>query len=69
MIKSIKFRNVQDDFQTKMKLNTLKIKTSNVFVFADNTANLYETPLSDYKRLLRENVTKTTNLQSVWKIL
>ena len=69
MIKSIKFRNVQDDFQTKMKLNTLKIKTSNVFVFADNTTNLYETPLNDYKRLLRENVTKTTNLQSVRKIL
>ena len=29
-----------------------------VFAFADNTANLYEIPPNDYKRLLHENVTK-----------
>ena len=41
MIKSLKFRNVQDDFQTKMK-HILKIKSSlNMFVFADKTTNLY----------------------------
>ena len=60
MIKSLKFRNVQDDFQTKMKYDILKIKSSpNVFVFADKTANLYEIPLNDYKRLSHKNITKT----------
>ena len=58
MIKSLKFRNVQDDFQTKMK-HILKIKSSlNMFVFADKTTNLYEIPPNDYKRLLHENITK-----------
>ena len=59
MIKSLKFRNVQDDFQTKMK-HILKIKSSlNMFVFADKTTNLYEIPPNDYKCLLHENITKT----------
>ena len=60
MIKSLKFRNVQGDFQTKMKHNILKIKSSpNVFVFADKTTNLYEIPHNDYTQLLHENITKT----------
>ena len=60
MIKSLKFRNVQDDFQSKMKHDISKIKSSpNVFVFADKTTNLYEIPPNDYKRLLHENITKT----------
>ena len=60
MIKSLKFRNVQDDFQTQMKHDILKIKSSpNVFVFADKTRNLYEIPPNDYKRLLHENITKS----------
>ena len=59
MIKSLKFRNVQDDFQTKMK-HILKIKSSlNMFVLADKTTNLYEIPPNDYKGLLHENITKT----------
>ena len=59
-IKSLKFRNVQDDFRTKMKHDILNIKSSpNVFLFADKTTNLYEIPPNDYKRLLLENITKT----------
>ena len=49
MIKSLKFRKVRDDFQSKMK-HILKIKSSpNVFVFADKTTNLYEILPNDYK--------------------
>ena len=52
MIRSLKFRNVQDNFQTKMKHDVLKMKSSpNVFVFANKTTNLYEIPPNDYKRL------------------
>ena len=60
MIKSLKFRNVQDDSQPKMKHDISKIKSSpNAFVFADKITNLYEIPPNDHKRLLHENITKT----------
>ena len=60
MIKSFKFRNVQDDFQPKMKHDISKIKSSpNVFVLADKTTNLYEVRPNDFKRPLHENITKT----------
>ena len=60
MIKSLKFTNVQDDLQSKMKNDISKIKPfPNVFAFADKTTNLYEIPSIDYKRLLHENITKT----------
>ena len=60
MIKSLKLRNFQDDFQFKMKHDILKIKSSpNVFVFVDKTMNLYEIPPNDYKRLLYEDITKS----------
>ena len=60
MIKSSKFRNVQDHFQTKMKHDILKIKSSpNVLVFTDKTTNLHEIPPNGYKWLLHENITKT----------
>ena len=59
MIKSLKFRNFQDDVQTKIKNDILKIQTSaNVFVFADKTANLYEILPNDYKWLLHEYIIK-----------
>ena len=60
MIESIKFRNVKDDFQTKMKNDISNIESSrNVYVSPEKTANLYEMPPNDYKILLYENITKT----------
>ena len=60
IIKSIQFRNVNDDFQTKMKNDISKIKSSpNLFVSADKTTNMYEMPPNDYKKLPYENITKT----------
>ena len=60
MIKSLKLRNFQDDFQFKMKHDILKIKSfPNVFVFVDKTMNLYEIPPNDYKRLLHEDIAKS----------
>ena len=59
MIKSLKLRNVENDFESKMKHDFLKIESSpNVFVFADETTKPYEIPPDDYKRLLHENITK-----------
>ena len=61
MIKWLKFRNVQVDFQTKIKHNILKIRSSRkVFMFLYKTKkNLYQIPPNDYKWLLHENITKT----------
>jgi hypothetical protein len=37
-----------------------KINSSpNIFVFADKTRNIYETPLDTYDKLLHNNITKT----------
>ena len=60
IIPSIKFRDIRDKFQTKMKNDISKIKSSpNIFVPADKTTNMYEMPPDNYKKLLYENTTKT----------
>ena len=72
MIKSLKFRHFQGAFQTKIKLDNLKIRsTPNVFVFVHKSTktNLYEIAANDYKPLLHENITKTCSPQNVWKML
>ena len=52
MIPNLKFRSVKDTFQKKLKENILKIKQSpNVFVFADQTSNIYEMLEQQYKKL------------------
>ena len=58
--KSIKYRETKDTFQRKMKEDIRKLKSSkNVYVFADKTTNIYEVPPDEYKKLLKENITKT----------
>ena len=43
-----------------MKEDISKIKTStNVFVFADKTTNIYEVTPQKYNKFLKENITKT----------
>ena len=58
--KSIKFRNVRDEFQEKLKADILNIKSSpNVLVFADKTTNIYSMSPEDHEKLIKENITKT----------
>ena len=60
MIKSIKFRKVKDEFQAKMKDDISLINGStNVFMFADKTTNMYEVSPTEYKKLLHDNITET----------
>ena len=59
LVKTGKFRNTNDKFQNEMKDNINKIKSSsNVFIPADKTTNMYELTPKEYKKLLRNNVTK-----------
>ena len=58
--KTVKFRNRNSKFQNEMKDGINKIKSSlNVFISADKTTNMYELTPKQYKKLLRNNVTKT----------
>ena len=60
IITSLKYRDVKDAFQKKLKKDIREIKNSkNVFVFADKTSNIYEISKEDHKKLLHDNVTKT----------
>ena len=60
IINSIKFRNQKNIFQQKLKADIYEIKKStDVFVFADKTSNIYKMTPQEHKKLLKENVTKT----------
>ena len=70
-MKLIKFRIAKDNFQRKLKEDILNIKSSpNVYTFADKTTNIYKLPPEDYKKLLHENITKSSkNHEPFWKNL
>lgn len=72
LIRSIKFRNVTNDFQNDLKYNIGKIKSSDeIFVTADKTKNIYKIPVEKYQQILNNNVTKDyekTSLENVSRI-
>ena len=50
IVTSIKHRNVNNNFQEKLKLDISKIRSSaNMFIFADKTNNIYEMKPQDMK--------------------
>ena len=58
MVKSIKFSNRRNEFQSNLINDVKKIKEShNLIVAADKTTNLYEMSVNNYKKLLKNNVT------------
>ena len=57
---SLKFRNTTDDFQNQLKENVPSINSSpDVLIFADKTNNICKATPEQYKKLLKDNVTKT----------
>ena len=60
LIKSVKFHKHNDKFQERLSNDVRKIKkSSDVFVFADKTTNIYKIKKDDYNKLLTENITKS----------
>ena len=60
IVTSIKYRNVNNNFQEKLKSDISKIRSSaNMFIFADKTNNIYEMKPQDHEKLIMENITKT----------
>ena len=60
MVKNIEFQGNRNNFQSKLKDDLKKVKTSGkIMVFADKTTNMYEMSKEDYVKLINDNVTKT----------
>ena len=57
---SLKFRNTTYDFQKHLKQDISIINSScDVLIFADKTNNIYKATPEQYKKLLKDNITKT----------
>ena len=60
MIKNIELRKINNCFQEKLSNDIKQIKNSDkVFVSTDNSREVYKLGQSEYKKLLKENITKT----------
>ena len=59
LVKQVKFRKINDIFQSKLA-NDLKIinKTKNIIVPADKTTNFYKIPKQEYNNLLLKSIRK-----------
>lgn len=63
MIENIKFQYVKGEFIQSLENDKRRIKSSsNVFIPADKTRNMYEMNAQTYNKLLNENITKTYKL-------
>ena len=57
MVKKIEFKNVRDEFQANLKKDISEIKSSSeVYVFADKTTNIYKMSVDTHEMLLKENI-------------
>ena len=60
MVRSIEFKLVRNNFQSTLREDLNKIKSSrNFLVFAYKITNLYEMPPDQFKTLLKNNITET----------
>ena len=60
LVNLIKFRTNMSSSQKQINKHVRKIREStSLLVFADKTSNIYEMPLEECNKLLKENITKT----------
>ena len=59
LMQNVKFKHFSNDFQDHMKSDIESIKKSKNNVFADKTNNIYETDITNYDKLLIDNISKT----------
>ena len=68
IIDKVSFRKINNPFLNTVTEGIKKVNSSkNMFVFADETQNIYEIPPTAYTKLLTENITKTykTSLEDI----
>ena len=57
---TIEFRKINNSFQERLSNDIKQIKNSDkVFISADKSRHVYKLGQSEYKKLLKENITKT----------
>ena len=60
IINNVKFTNNKNSFQKNPRADITEIQDSrNIYVFADQTNNVYRMPISEHNKLLKKNITKT----------
>ena len=60
LVKSIQFKKVRNQLQQQLASDVKEIKkSSNMFISAVKTTNLYELQVPHYRKLLNENITST----------
>ena len=63
------FRQICNSFQGKLKNDIERIKKSHkIFIFADKSRNIYEVEQEEYKKLLKENITKNCKKSNLKKL-
>ena len=69
LIKNLEFRQIRNSFQGKLKNDKEYIKKSDkIFVFANKSRNVDEVKLEQYKKLLKENITKSYEKPNLTKL-
>ena len=69
LIKNLEFRQIRNSFQGKLKNDKEYIKKSDkIFVFANKSRNIDEVKLEQYKKLLKENITKNYEKPNLTKL-
>ena len=68
MVRNIQFGKINNNFQQKLKEDIKDIKSINkVLVPADKSRNIYKLENDQYRKFLRENITKRTKNQTLIK--
>ena len=63
IIRTLKFKKIKNDFQDRLRRDIRRIQTSKkVFVGADKSKNIYEVPVPKYRKIIRDNITKSYRL-------
>ena len=69
LVKNLEFRKINNEFQNKLNNDINEIKTRDkVFVAADKSRHIYKMEKDQYKKLLKENITKTYKKSNKRKI-
>ena len=70
MVKNIQFRKINSNFQQKLEKDIKDVKSINKLLLPpDKSRNIYKLGNDQYRKLLRENVTKTYKKSNFSKVL
>ena len=70
LIRKIEYKPIQNDFQTNLKNDIQKIRnTEEIIISADKSNNKYTIPVDEYKKVIKENITKEYKKSTIENVL